>query len=59
MRNILMVERLPWMLGKWNTENLIFKRISSILSFILKTNFTINPTFHHSNCERSQPTGNL
>ncbi len=54
-----MIERLPWMLGKWNTENLIFKRISSILSFILKTNFTINPTFHHSNCERSQPTGNL
>jgi len=40
-----MVERLPWMLGKWNTENLIFKRISSILSFILKTHYSIVPTF--------------
>lgn len=42
-----MIERLTWMLGKWDTGNLVFKRISSILSFILKTNFTINPTLHH------------
>jgi hypothetical protein len=42
-----MIEHLPRMLGKWNSGNLVFKRISSILSFILKTNFTINLTLHY------------
>jgi hypothetical protein len=28
----------------WNTERLVFKRMLSILNFIVDTNFTINPT---------------
>jgi hypothetical protein len=49
--HFLRLERLPRI---WNTERLVFKRISAIFNFIVNTNFTINPEpiiplFQHSN----------